>query len=158
MKRLLAVYSDQTRARRTVEALVEKGFSEDEISVLAADSASGQTFMSSAQSNAPLGALAGAAVGSSSGLLTAATIGSGMLFTGPIGLVFASTVAGGLLGALTGLGIPENEAEIRALDIADGAILVGVDVEAETCRAELAREAFYESETLYVTAVTAPAD
>jgi len=132
MKRILAIYRDQTRARRAVDALERLGIPSDDISVLSADSPSGQAFMASARSDAKKGAVAGVALGSTGGLVAGAALGAGAIFTGPIGAILAGSVAGGLLGGLVGLGIPENEAEIRAVEIADGAILVGADVEDES--------------------------
>ena len=131
MKRILAVYRDQTRASRAARELERRGFAPDRISILAADSASGQVFMASERSASKKSALAGAAVGTTGGLVAASLLGAGAIFSGPIAVALAGTVAGGLLGGLVGLGIPDNEAELRSRQIADGGILVAVDFEAD---------------------------
>jgi uncharacterized membrane protein len=129
MKRLLAIYKDQSRASRAARELKARGIADERISMLTADSASGQVFMASERSASAKTALAGAAVGTTGGLMAGALFGAGVLFVGPIALALAGAISGGLVGGLVGLGIPENEAEIRGRQIVDGAILVGVDVD-----------------------------
>lgn len=128
MKRILAIYRDQSRASRAVRELEATGFERDDISVLAADSASGQAFMATERSASKKSALAGAAIGSTGGLLAASLVGVGAILTGPIAAVLVGSVAGGLLGGLIGLGIPDNEAIARSQEIQDGAILVALDL------------------------------
>lgn len=136
MKRILAIYRDQARASRAARELEASGFASDAISVLAADSASGQAFMATERSAAAKTALTGAAIGSTGGLIAASLAGVGAILTGPIGLVLAGSVAGGLLGALVGLGIPDNEAQARGEEIQDGAILVALDLEDDDLQRE----------------------
>ncbi|MFK7741307.1 MAG: general stress protein [Planctomycetota bacterium] len=136
IKRIVAVYRDQARAARAASQLTARGFAEDDISILASDSASGQAFMATERKDARKSALTGAAVGTAGGAVVASLAGVGAILTGPIAVGFAGSVAGGLLGGLIGLGIPENEAILRSQEIQDGAILVAIDLEKD----DLSRE------------------
>jgi uncharacterized membrane protein len=156
MKRILAIFQDQERASRAAQDLEDAGFAPDAISVLAADSASGQAFMATERTAAKKGALAGVALGSTGGLVAGALVGVGAVFTGPIVGVLAGSVAGGLLGGLVGLGIPENEALLRSQDIQDGAILVAVAVADEKGLAALARPAIGTSDYQRIVAIDDP--
>ncbi|MCK5945166.1 MAG: hypothetical protein KAI24_24465, partial [Planctomycetes bacterium] len=153
---ILAIFRNQQQASRAARDLEEAGFPPESISVLAADSASGQAFMATERTSAKKGALAGAALGSTGGLVAGSLVGIGAILTGPIIGVLAGSVAGGLLGGLVGLGIPENEALLRSQDIQDGAILVAVDVPDEQELEALALTAIGTSDYQRIVSVDDP--
>ena len=157
-KRILAIYRDQNRASRAAQQLATRGIDPDRVSILVADSASGQLYMASEHTAAKKTAITGAAIGSTGALLATSILGAGAIVVGPIALALVSSIAGGLLGGLVGLGIPENEAEIRTREIVDGAILVGVDVDTDDPDQELrAIAAIGVSDYLHISQVETPA-
>ena len=106
-----------------IEALNQRGYREEDLSVLMSESTHRQYFAPQENTKAP----EGAAVGSLSGGVLGAIIGgltlvgniilpgSGLLVAGPlVGALTAGAIgaaAGGLIGSLVGAGIPEHEAK-----------------------------------------------
>lgn len=131
-------------AGRAIEALQALGFDNQELSVLTADTTTGDMTTKAAESrvtdsNAPEGASVGAGVGSAVGAAVAglaavgsvtATGGVGLLATGPLiaGLAGAGVggAAGGLIGGLMGLGFLEKDAKKVDAKVREGSILVDV--------------------------------
>src|SRR5262249_14238838 len=137
-------------AQRAAEALTENGFSADDISLLMSDATRGREFAIRVASKAPEGAAAGATIGGVLGAV-AAGLGSLGILIGPgvsvvaVGPVLATlaglgagAAAGGVTGALIGLGIPEHEARFYHEEIERGGILLGVYTHDD--RAEQARK------------------
>ena len=132
------IFKTRSSAERAVDGLVSNGFSRDDISLLMSDMTRGREFGVQMATKAPEGAAAGATVGGvlgaiAAGLVALGTIvvpGLGLLAAGPAVAVLAGlgagAAAGGLTGALIGLGIPEHEAKFYNDVIEGGGILLGV--------------------------------
>lgn len=130
-----ALFREFDNAGRAVQALLEQGVTQGEIS-LVANEGTASHFGVHEGSKAPEGVVASGLIGGALGaigstLITAASAGAGIFATGPILVGLAGLggggALGGLAGSLAGLGVPEHEArfyeqEIRKRD----AILVGV--------------------------------
>ena len=135
-----ALFKDAETADQAVERLVRAGVSEDDISVLMAETTRGREFAVTRSTKAPEGAVAGAAAGGMVGAIGAALVavgtltvpGVGFFAAGPIVAALAGAgaagAAGGLLGGLVGAGIPEHEAKFYSGRLAHGGILVGAYV------------------------------
>jgi hypothetical protein len=132
------IFKTRSGAERAVNDLISNGFSRDDISLLMSDMTRGREFGVEMATKAPEGAAAGATVGGvlgaiAAGLVALGTIvvpGLGLLAAGPVVAILAGlgagAAAGGLTGALIGLGIPEHEAKFYNDAIERGGILVGV--------------------------------
>ena len=125
-------------AERAVEDLVHYGWSRDDISLLMSDATRGREFGLAMATKAPEGAATGATIGGVLGAVAAGLVALGVIVVPGLGLVAAGPIlatlaglgagaaAGGLTGALVGLGIPEHEAKFYNEEIERGGILVGV--------------------------------
>ncbi|MFL5801734.1 MAG: general stress protein [Roseiflexaceae bacterium] len=145
MKTVVGLFENYTDADRAVSELNAHGFSRNEISVAARDTALrdrvvGETGRERAVGeSAGAGAVGGAVVGGLGGLL----VGLGALAIPGIGPVIAAgtlatalgttaagagigAAAGGLIGALVGMGIPEQDANFYAEGVKRGGVLVTV--------------------------------
>jgi hypothetical protein len=145
MKTVVGLFENYTDADRAVSELNTHGFSRNEISVAARDTALrdrvvGETGRERAVGeSAGAGAVGGAVVGGLGGLL----VGLGALAIPGIGPVIAAgtlatalgttaagagigAAAGGLIGALVGMGIPEQDANFYAEGVKRGGVLVTV--------------------------------
>ena len=132
------LFKTRSSAQRAVEALVDYGYSRDDISLLMSDATRGREFAIQMASKAPEGAAAGATIGGVLGAVAAGLVSLGILVVPGVALVAAGPVvatlaglgagaaAGGLSGALIGLGIPEHEARFYNEAIEKGGILLGV--------------------------------
>ncbi|HET9532993.1 MAG TPA: hypothetical protein VFQ92_21740 [Blastocatellia bacterium] len=144
------LFSSRANAERAVEDLVHYGWSRDDISLLMSDATRGREFGLAMATKAPEGAAAGATIGGVIGAIAAGLVALGIVALPGIGLVAAGPIvatlaglgagaaAGGLTGALIGLGIPEHEAKFFNEEIERGGILVGVYSHAD--RADQARK------------------
>jgi hypothetical protein len=133
------IYKTRAQAEQAVDRLLAAGFTNNDISVLLADTSSSREFAHEKNTKAPEGTATGVAtggvVGGTLGLLAGigalAIPGVGPLIAaGPImgalaGLGVGGAV-GGLIGALVGMGIPEYEAKRYEGRIAKGGILLSV--------------------------------
>src|ERR1700688_3105445 len=136
---VFGIYKNSMAAERSVDRLLEAGFSNNDISVLLPDSQSSKEFAHEKNTKMPegtaTGATAGGAIGGTLGLL--AGIGSlaipgvgPFIAAGPImgalaGLGVGGAV-GGMVGALVGMGIPEYEAKRYEGRVKDGGVLLSV--------------------------------
>jgi hypothetical protein len=137
------VFKSRAAAERAVDDLIRHGVSQDDISVLMSETTRGREFGVRMASKAPEGAATGATVGGAigailAGLVAAGTLvvpGLGLLAAGPVIAVLAGlgagAAAGGITGALIGLGIPEAEARFYNDAIQKGGILVGAYTHAD---------------------------
>jgi tetrahydromethanopterin S-methyltransferase subunit C len=148
---VFGIYPSSLSAESAVDRIVAAGFSNSDVSVLMADTASTKDFAHEKSTKAPEGAAtgvtAGGVVGGTLGLLAGigalAIPGVGPLIAaGPImgalaGLGVGGAV-GGLVGALVGLGIPEYEAKRYEGRVKDGGVLLSVhcDTSDEISRAK----------------------
>jgi hypothetical protein len=139
---VFGIFPTRSQAEVCVDTLLQAGFSNDDISVLLADSDSTRELATEKNTKAPegatTGATAGGVIGGTLGLL--AGIGSlaipgvgPLIAAGPIMAtlagVGAGAAAGGLIGALVGMGIPEYEAKRYEGRVKNGGILVSVHCE-----------------------------
>jgi hypothetical protein len=132
------IFSNRESAEQAVSRLYDAGYAPEDVSILMSDNTHGREFAVQKSSKAPEGAATGAALG---GVLGAAAAGFAALGTltvpglslaasGPLVAALtglgAGAAAGGVTGALVGLGIPEHEAKFYKQEIERGGILVGV--------------------------------
>ena len=134
---VFGIYSSVTQAEVAVDALVNGGFTNSDVSVLMADNQGSKDFAHEKNTKAPegttTGVAAGGAIGGTLGLLAGigalAIPGVGPLIAaGPImgalaGLGVGGAV-GGIVGALVGMGIPEYEAKRYEGRIKEGGVLL----------------------------------
>jgi uncharacterized membrane protein len=132
------VFKTRSSAERATEDLVHYGFSRDDISLLMSDATKGREFALQMATKAPEGAATGATIGGVIGAVAAGLVALGIIVVPGLGLVAAGPIvatlaglgagaaAGGVTGALIGLGIPEHEARFYHEEIEKGGILLGV--------------------------------
>lgn len=136
---VFAIFRDRAHAEAGVESLLNSGFRDEDISVLLADNVGTKDFAHERHTKAPegatTGATAGAVIGGTLGLLAGigalAIPGLGIFIAaGPILGALAGAggvgVAGGIVGAIIGMGIPEYEAKRYEGLIKDGRTLLSV--------------------------------
>lgn len=135
---VIGVYENEQQAVEVVEELKGKGYTMEDISVIAKNikelSEITQEVKPTTMDGAIAGALTGGAIGIAgvlAGLSAVLIPGFGaVLAAGPIittiggAVVGASSGAGGLKHALMEIGIPDDEAERYSNDVQDGKILV----------------------------------
>jgi hypothetical protein len=155
-KTVTAMFDDATSAARAIDKVMALGVSRDAISVLMSEETRSRDFGIEAKTKAPEGAAIGAVTGGVLGAVVAGLAAVGSLAVSGVGLVAAGPLvaalaglgaggaAGGVIGALVGLGIPEHEAELMASDIERGEILVGVEA-ADVNQADDVEEIFADS-------------
>ena len=135
---IIGVYENEQQAAEVVEDLKEKGYTTEEISVIAKNTKEVSEFTQEIKPSTTDGAVAGAVTGGAigiagviAGLSTILIPGFGFaLAAGPIiatiggAVVGANSGAGGLKHALIEIGVPDDEAERYYNDAQDGKILV----------------------------------
>src|SRR4051794_36069358 len=139
-----ALFKSKIAAESAVDALLKRGFSRDDISVLMSDATRSKEFALQTRSHAADGLGIGGAVGGAVGAVLAAIAAVGTtLFLPGINLVIAGPIAaalagagaggatGGLIGGLIGAGIPEHRAKVYETGIRGGGILMGVEAKAD---------------------------
>jgi len=150
-KAVFCLCRNQEQASRIVDELKGSGFSKNDISVLFSDKSGTKDFAHEKNTKAPEGATTGLATGGVLGGVLGWLAGVGALAIPGIGPFVAAgpimaalggaTIgagAGGLIGALVGLGIPEYEAKRYEGKLREGNILISVhsDNADETRRAK----------------------
>ena len=136
---IFAIFRDQAHAEAGVSALVHAGFRQEDISVLLADNIGTKDFAHEKHTKAPEGATAGAGAGAGIGGTLGLLAGIGALSIPGLGIFIAAGpilgtlagvgsvgMAGGIVGAVIGMGIPEFEAKRYAGFIKDGRTLLSV--------------------------------
>ncbi|HET7112031.1 MAG TPA: hypothetical protein VFI57_00230, partial [Pyrinomonadaceae bacterium] len=131
-------------AEAAVDAIMKRGFTRDDISVLMSDATRSKEFALQTRTHAADGLGIGGAVGGAVGAVVAAIAAVGTtLFLPGINLVIAGPIAaalagagaggatGGLIGALIGAGIPEYRAKVYEAGLRGGGILIGVEARSE---------------------------
>ncbi len=154
-KTVVGLFDDYMDAQNVVQALMDNGYRNDDISVVANENAHGMQEShevgqeSQAGEGAGAGAVGGTVLGGALGLL----VGAGLLAIPGIGPVLAAgplaaavgtaaatagagalgagigAATGGLLGGLVGLGVPEDDAEYYTEGVRRGGTLVTVQTE-----------------------------
>jgi hypothetical protein len=142
------------QAENIVLELKQAGFTSDDISALLPDKRGTKDFAHEHSTKAPEGATTGGAAGLGVGAAVGWLAGIGALAipgvgpfiaAGPImaalGGAAVGTAAGGIIGALVGLGIPEFEAKRYDAKIRQGNILISVHTE-DGKQKDLAKDIF----------------
>ena len=143
-KLVTGLFKSKVSAEAGVDAIMKRGFTRDDISVLMSDSTRSKEFALQTRTHAADGLGIGSAVGGTIGAVLAAIAAVGTtLFLPGINLVIAGPIAaalagagaggatGGLIGALIGAGIPEYRAKVYEAGIRGGGILIGVEARSE---------------------------
>jgi hypothetical protein len=140
-KLVTGLFKSKVAAEAAVDALLKRGFTRDDISVLMSDETRSKHFALQSRTHAADGLGIGAAAGGTVGAVLAAIAAVGstlflpglnLVIAGPIAAALAGLgaggAAGGLIGALIGAGIPEYRAKVYEAGIRGGGILIGVEV------------------------------
>ncbi|HEX8178910.1 MAG TPA: hypothetical protein VF525_05140 [Pyrinomonadaceae bacterium] len=143
-KLITGLFKTRTAAEAAVDAIIKRGYTRDDISVLMSDATKSKEFAIESGTRAADGAAVGGAVGGVAGaallaILAAGTSlalpGVGLVIAGPIVAALAGLGAGGALGgvagALVGAGIPEHRAKVYDAGIRSGGILIGIEAKAD---------------------------
>ena len=143
-KLVTGLFKSKVAAEAAVDALMKRGFTRDDLSVLMSDETRSKHFALQSRTHAADGLGIGASVGGAVGAVLAAVAAVGstlflpglnLVIAGPIAAALAGLgaggAAGGLIGALVGAGIPEYRAKVYEAGIRGGGILVGVEARAD---------------------------
>jgi hypothetical protein len=135
------LFKTRAAAEAAVDAIIKRGYTRDDISVLMSDSTKNKEFAVQTRSHAADGLGVGGAIGGTVGavLLAIAAVGTSIAIPGLGGLVVAGPIAaalagagaggaaGGLIGMLIGTGIPEHRAKVYDSGVRGGGILLGIE-------------------------------
>jgi hypothetical protein len=143
-KLVTGVFKTRAAAEAAVDAIIKRGYTRDDISVLMSDATKHKEFAIETGTRAADGAGIGGAVGGAVGAVLAAIAavgttvalpGIGLVIAGPIAAALAGAgaggAAGGLIGALVGAGIPEHRAKVYDASLRSGGILIGVEAKTD---------------------------
>jgi hypothetical protein len=149
-KLVTGVFKTRLAAEAAVDALIKRGYTRDDISVLMSDATKSKEFAIETGTRAADGAGIGGAVGGAVGAVLAALAavgtqvvlpGIGLVIAGPLAAALAGAGAGGatggLIGALIGAGIPEHRARVYDASLRAGGILIGVESKTDDDAAQL---------------------
>src|SRR4029450_11392377 len=136
---VFGIYSTVTQAELAVDALVNEGFSNADVSVLMSDNQGSKDFAHEKNTKAPEGTTTGAATGGAIGGTLGLLAGIGALAIPGVGPLIAAgpimaalsgaavgAATGGVVGGLVGLGIPEIEAKRYEEKLKKGNYVVAV--------------------------------
>jgi len=134
------LFKTRAAAEAVVDAIIKRGYTRDDISVLMSDATKNKEFAVQTRSHAADGMGIGGAIGGTVGAVlativavaTALTIpGVGLVVAGPIAAALAGAGAGattgGLIGLLIGTGVTEHRAKVYDTGVRGGGILLGVE-------------------------------
>ncbi len=143
-KLVTGVFKTRVAAEAAVDAILKRGYTRDDISVLMSDATKSKEFAIETGSRAGEGAGIGGAVGGAVGAVIAALAavgtnialpGLGLVVAGPLVAALAGAgaggAAGGLVGALVGAGIPEHRAKVYDASLRAGGILIGIEAKTD---------------------------
>ena len=143
-KLITALFQNRVAAEAAVDALMKRGYTRDDVSVLMSEATRSKEFALQARTHAADGAGVGGAVGGVVGAVLAAIVAVGstiilpglnLVIAGPIAAALAGAGAGaatgGVIGALIGAGIPEYRAKVYESGIRGGGILLGVEAKSD---------------------------
>ncbi|HYN85758.1 MAG TPA: hypothetical protein VER32_10910 [Pyrinomonadaceae bacterium] len=149
-KLVTGVFKTRVAAESAVDAIIKRGYTRDDVSVLMSDATKSKEFAIETGTRAADGAGIGGAVGGAVGAVLAALAavgttvalpGIGLVIAGPIAAALAGAGAGGatggLFGALIGAGIPEHRAKVYDASLRAGGILLGVEAKTDEEAPEL---------------------
>ena len=135
---LVAVFEDRLEAEKAVDELMQAGFTPDQVgfAIRGSDAVQGGMITDTQGAKDGRGAMAGMATGAGLGAVLGAAAallipGIGpVVASGVLGMAFggaiAGTAVGGIFGAMTGLGVSEEEARFYEHEFASGKALVAV--------------------------------
>lgn len=137
-------FKTRAAAEAAVDAIIKRGYTRDDISVLMSDATKNKEFAVQTKSHAADGLGIGGAIGGTVGAVLAAIVavgtsiaipGLGLIVAGPIAAALAGAGAGGatggLIGLLVGTGIPEHRAKVYETGVRGGGILLGVEAKTD---------------------------
>ena len=143
-KLVTGLFKTRVAAEAAVDAIIKRGYTREDISVLMSDSTKSKEFAIETGTHAVDGAGIGGAVGGAVGAVLAAIAAVGTIIVLPgIGLVVAGPLAaalagagaggatGGVIGALIGAGIPEHRARVYDTGLRSGGILLGIEAKSD---------------------------
>lgn len=143
-KLVTGLLKNKVAAEAAVDAILKRGYTRDDISVLVSDATRTKEFAVQARTHTADGAGIGGAVGGAVGAVLAALVAVGstillpglnLVIAGPIAAALAGAgaggVTGGVIGALIGAGIPEYRARVYESGLREGGILLGVEAKSE---------------------------
>lgn len=136
---IVGLFHSQEQAREAVRELKNRGFSEEEISLVARDEDAdrhGDTEMTYDNQNLADGTATGGAIGGLAGLLAGAGAllipGIGpIIAAGPLAGALTGIVTGGIAGGLIDYGIPEEQGKRYERELDRGKVMVAVTVDSE---------------------------
>ena len=130
-------FKTRAAAEAAVDAIIKRGYTRDDVSVLMSDATKNKEFAVQTRSHAADGLGIGSAIGGTVGAVLAAIAavgtsiaipGLGLFVAGPIAAALAGAGAGGAtVGLLVGTGIPEHRAKVYDTGVRGGGILLGVE-------------------------------
>jgi hypothetical protein len=143
-KLVTGLFKNRIAAEAAVDAILKRGYSRDDISVMMSDATRSKEFALQTRTHAADGAGIGGAVGGALGAVLAAIVAVGstiiipginLVIAGPIAVALsgagAGAATGGVIGALIGAGIPEYRAKVYEAGIRGGGILLGVEARSD---------------------------
>jgi len=142
-KFVTGLFKTRAAAEAAVDAIIKRGYTRDDISVLMSDATKNKEFAVQTRSHAADGLGIGGAIGGTVGAVLAAilavgtsiAIPGGIFVAGPIAAALAGAGAGGatggLIGLLIGTGIPEHRAKVYDTGLRGGGILIGVEAKTD---------------------------
>lgn len=139
-----ALFTNKAQAEAAVDALIKRGYTRDDISIVMSDSTHNKHFAivdgNKAADGTGIGSAVGGVVGATIAAIAAvgtslALPGLGLVIAGPIVAALAGAGAGGatggIIGALIGAGIPEHRAAVYESGVREGGILIGVEAKSK---------------------------
>lgn len=156
-----SVYRDQDAAQAAVHALEKAGVSTSQISVFLSETA--YNLVPKVRPAVPEGAVVGGTLGAVLAGIGGATAlllpGVGIFAAGPLALaleaVLIGSVSGGFVGALAGIGVPENQAKQYAKALMEHGVVVAVSVNTPH-EARLVEETFEQTRGVNLVRVQRP--
>jgi hypothetical protein len=136
-------FKTRAAAEAAVDAIIKRGYTRDDISVLMSDATKNKEFAVETRTHAADGLGIGGAIGGTVGAVLAAIVAVGTSIVIPGGIVVAGPIAaalagagaggatGGLIGLLLGAGIPEHHARVYEAGVRGGGILLGVEAKSK---------------------------
>jgi len=144
---LVGVFDDRGAAEQAVDALLRAGFAHDQVGfvIRGTDAVRGGMIVDTLGTKDGKGAAAGALTGGMIGGVLAAAVSLLIPGVGPIvaggvlaaffGGAIAGTAVGGILGAMAGLGVSEEEAKFYEKEFNEGRAIVAVKAEDRNAQA-----------------------
>ncbi len=115
------LFKTRAAAEAAVDAIIKRGYTRDDISVLMSDATKNKEFAVQTRSHAADGMGIGGATIPGVGLVVAGPIAAALAGAG------AGATTGGLIGLLIGTGVTEHRAKVYDTGVRGGGILLGVE-------------------------------